>query len=154
MTKTTEDKNEAPFAGQIAATLSDPIGATNEAFRSGFEKLKASSALLSGHYKANLEALTDAAKITYKSFEDVTAITAGHIKTSAQQVSSAAKTLSGAKSIQEVVEVQADYTRSALDTYVADFNKVANVLLDAAKAASKPISDRASANFSALQSVK
>jgi phasin family protein len=154
MTKTADDKNAAPFAGQFAATVSDPIGATNEALRSGFEKLKSSSAVMSEHNKANIEAMTESAKIAFKSFEEVTAITAAYIKTATEQVTAAAKTLSTAKSIQEVVEVQADYARNALDTYVADFNKVANVMFGAMKGGAKPISDRASASFAALQSAK
>jgi hypothetical protein len=134
--------------------VANPMAAANEAFKSGFEKLKTSSGMMGEHTKANMEAMMESSKITLKSFEDAGAIAAGYMKSATESAGAAFKSLSGAKSIQEVVEVQADYTRSALDSYFAEFNKVADVFLGAMKAASKPISDRASASFAAMQSVK
>jgi hypothetical protein len=142
MTKTVEEMAAAPMA------------AANEAFKSGFDKLKGASSLMSEHQKANLEAMMESSKITFKSLEDATAITTAYTKDAAQKASVALKALTGSKSIQEAVEVQADYVRGALDSYFADFNKVADVFLGAMKAASKPISDRTSATLSAMQSAK
>lgn len=142
MTKTVEDTNAAPMA------------AVNDAMKSGLDKMKASSGLMSEHNKANMEAIMESSKITFKSFEEATAISTGYVKSASQKASVAMKALTSAKSIQEAVEIQADYTRGALDSYFAEFNKVADVLLGAMKAASKPISERASASFSALQAAK
>ena len=142
MTKTAEDTNAAPMA------------AVNDAMKSGLDKMKASSSLMSEHNKANMDAIMESSKITFKSFEEATAISTGYVKSASQKAGVAMKALTSAKSIQEAVEIQADYTRGALDSYFAEFNKVADVLLGAMKAASKPISERASASFSALQAAK
>lgn len=142
MTKTTEEMTAAPMA------------AANDAFKSGFEKFKAASSTMSEHNKANLEAMMESSKIAYKSIEEATAISSAYVQDANQKAGAVLKSLTSSKSIQEAVEVQADYTRGALDSYFAGFNKVADIYLGAMKAASKPISDRASANFAALQSAK
>jgi hypothetical protein len=141
MTKTTEEMG--------AATQS-----TQAAFKTGFEKLQTAGTTMTEHSKANLEAIMAAAKINMKSLEEAGTIATAHVKTASEKTSSAMKSLSGAKSLQEAVEVQADFTRNALDNYIADFNKIADVFLGAMKASSKPISERMSASFTALQSAK
>jgi hypothetical protein len=142
MTKTVEEMTAAP------------ISAATDALKGNFSKMQEASTKLAEHNKANMEAVMESSKITFKSFEDAAAITTAYTKDATQKAGVAFKALAGSKSIQEAVEVQADYTRGALDGYFAEFNKVADVFLGAMKAASKPISDRASASFSALQAAK
>lgn len=142
MTKTVEDMTVAPLA------------ASKEAFKSGFDKIKLASSAASEHNKANMEAMMESSKITFKSLQDAAAISTGYLKSSSEKAGIAMKSLSSAKSIQEAVEVHADYTRGALDAYFGAFNKVADVFLTAMKASAKPISDRASASWSSLQSAR
>jgi hypothetical protein len=142
MTKTVEDMTAAPIA------------AATEALKGNYAKMQAAGTLMSEHNKANIEALMESSKITFKSLEDAAAITTAYTKDATQKAGVAFKALTGSKSIHEAVEVQADFTRGALDSYFADFNKVADVFLGAMKAASKPISDRVSASMSALQAAK
>jgi hypothetical protein len=138
MTKMTEDMTAAPKA----------------AFNTGFEKLQAASTTMTEHSKANLEAIMEATKINMKSLEDAGSIATAHVKNAGETAAAAMKTLASSKSIHEAVEMQADYTRGALDAYFADFNKIADVFLGAIKASAKPISDRMSASYTAMQSVK
>jgi hypothetical protein len=128
--------------------------ATKTAFKSGFEKLSTAGATMADHNKANLEAIMTATQINFKSLEEASSIASAHAKTASEKATAAMKTLASSKSIQEAVEVQADFTRGALDAYIADFNKIADVFLGAMKASSKPISERVSASFTAMQSVK
>jgi hypothetical protein len=144
MTKTTQDMGATAQAAQAAQT----------AFKSGFEKLQTTGATLAEHGKANLEAVMTATKINMKSLEEAGSIATAHMKSAGEKTGAAMKTLSGAKSLQEVVEVQADFTRNALDSYIADFNKITDVFLGAMKESSKPISERLSASFTAMQSTK
>jgi phasin family protein len=147
MSKTTEDMTAAP---QATAPMAD----VNDAFKSGFEKIKASSGVMAEHSKANLEAIMTASKINMKSLEEAGAIATAHARTVSEKTSTAIKTLASAKSLQEAVEVQVDFTRSALDNYIADFSKIADVFLGAMKDSAKPISERMSASYTALQSAK
>lgn len=138
----------------MTTTTDAATEATKTAFKSGFEKFQIAGSSLAEHNKANLEALMTVSKINVKSLEDAGSIASAHVKTASEKASAAIKTLTASKSIQEAVEVQADFTRDALDSYIADFNKIADVFLGAMKASSKPISERVSASFTALQAVK
>lgn len=138
----------------MSQTTEDMTAASKAALKSGYEKFQNAGALLGEHNKANLEALTEAAKITYKSVEDATGVTSAYVTAATQHAVTTVKALATSKSIQEVVELQTDYARSALDSYFAGFNKVADIYLTAAKASVKPISDRVSASMAAFQSAK
>jgi hypothetical protein len=138
----------------MSKTVEDMAAAPAAAMNSGYEKFQSMTASLAEHNKANLEALTDATKISFKSFEDAGSITSAYAKSATEKAVVAMKAFGGSKSIQEAVEVQADYTRGALDDYFAQFNKVADVFLGAMKASSKPISERVSATMSAMQAAK
>ena len=142
MTKTTEEKPLASMA------------ATTEALKGTYAKMQAAGTVMSDANKANMEAIMESSKITFASFKAASAIATAYTKDATTKATVAFKALTGSKSIQEAVEVQADYTRGALDSYFVEFNKVADVFLGAMKAASKPISDRASASFSAMQAAK
>jgi hypothetical protein len=96
----------------------------------------------------------ESSKITMKSMEEAGSISSAYVKSAAEKATVAMKALSGSKSIHEAVEVQADYMRGALDAYTSEFNKIADLFLGAMKASSKPISERVTASFSALQSAK
>jgi hypothetical protein len=138
----------------MTTTTDTATEATKTAFKSGFEKFQTAGTSLAEHNKANLEAMMTVSKINFKSLEDAGSIASSHVKTASEKASAAIKTLTASKSIQEAVEAQADFTRDALDSYIADFNKIADVFLGAMKASSKPISERVSASFTALQAVK
>lgn len=139
---------------KIEETITAPMAAASETVKAGFEKVSAAGQVATEHGKANVEALMESSKIALKSFEEAAAITTTYAKTAAENATAAFKELSSAKSIQEAVEVQASFTRGALDAYIADFNKVTDVFLTAMKASAKPISERASASYAAMQAVK
>jgi hypothetical protein len=136
------------------STTAAPMKAANEALKSGFEKMTSAGTAMSQNNKANLEAIMESSKITLKSFQEAAAISTAYTKTATEKATAAMKSLTAAKSIQEAVEVQADYTRGALDAYIGEFNKVTDVFLTALKASAKPISERASASYSAMQTSK
>jgi hypothetical protein len=138
----------------MTKTVDDMTAAPKAAMKTGFEKMQAANSTMAGHHKANLEAMMESAKITMKSMEDAGSISSAYVKTASEKASAAFKALSSSKSIHEAVEVQADYTRGALDAYFSEFNKIADVFLGAMKASSKPISERVSASYAALQSAK
>jgi hypothetical protein len=138
----------------MTKTIDEMAAAPSAAIKSGFEKLQTAGASLAELNKANLEALTEAAKINLKSLEDAGSITSAYAKSATETAMTAMKALSTSKSIQEAVEVQTDYVRGALDSYFSEFNKVADVFLGAMKASSKPISERVTASMAVFQSAK
>lgn len=139
-------------------TMSDKIESvitpTAEAFQAGYEKLQASFGEAFVNSKANMEAMTSSAKIAADGVKQASEISLAYMKSSAALATETAKTLGGVKSLQEAVEIQADYARSAMSTYFAEFTKVSDVMLGAMKESVKPISERTSAVWSSIQSAR
>jgi hypothetical protein len=132
-----------------------PFTAPNtEAFKAGYEKLQATFADLSGHNKATFEAFGESAKISAAGLKSASEISLAYSKAAAEAAAATAKTLGTAKSLHEVVEIQADYAKSAMASYFAEFTKVSDVLLGSMKDSVKPISERLSATMSAMQSAR
>jgi hypothetical protein len=139
-------------------TMSDKIESvitpTAEAFQAGYEKLQASFGDAAVHAKANMEAMTTSAKIAAEGMKQASEISMAYLQSSAALATETAKSLGGVKSLQEAVEIQADYAKSAMSTYFAEFTKVSDVMLGAMKESVKPISERTSAAWSSIQSAR
>jgi phasin family protein len=127
---------------------------TTTAMKDGYEKFQAALGEVSTHSKANLEAVMASSQTVGKGLEEVAGLTTAYAKAAYEKGAEAFKSLAAAKSLQEVVEVQADYAKTSTESFFAQFNKVNDVLLSAAKEAAKPLSDRTAALVEAMQAAK
>ncbi|GIU66172.1 PHB granule-associated protein phasin2 [Candidatus Phycosocius spiralis] len=125
---------------------------TSEVFKASFEKLQANLGDLATHGKANLEALSTSTKIASEGLKKASELSVAYLQSSAALATQTTKNLSSAKSLQEAVEIQADYAKTAISTYFTEFTKVSDVILGAVKESVKPISERTSAWISSVQS--
>ena len=66
----------------------------------------------------------------------------------------AAKSLSGAKSIQEVVELQTSFAKSAMEAYMAELSKMGEIVQASVKDSMKPLNERVTAAVEKLQAVR
>ncbi|MBP6546793.1 MAG: TIGR01841 family phasin, partial [Phenylobacterium sp.] len=66
----------------------------------------------------------------------------------------AAKSLSGAKSIQEVVELQTSFAKSAMEAYMAELSKMGEIVSASVKDSMKPLNERVTAAVEKLQAVR
>jgi phasin family protein len=66
----------------------------------------------------------------------------------------AAKTLAGAKSVQEVIELQTGFAKSAFETYVAEMNKMAEIVTASMKESSSPLNARVTALVERVQAAR
>jgi phasin family protein len=64
----------------------------------------------------------------------------------------AAKTLSAAKSVQEVVELQTSFAKTAFETYISEMNKMAETVAASVKESVSPLNERVSALVEKIQS--
>ena len=74
-------------------------------------------------------------------------------KTFDDQVS-AARTLAGAKSVQEVVELQTGYAKSFLETYISEFGKFTETVSASVKDSVKPLNERVTDLVEKLQAAR
>jgi phasin family protein len=132
-------------APHTAKTPYDFFTAGNAAFKDSFEKSVAAFGELNAHSKKNLEALVASATAAAKGAETVGARAMAFSKKSMEDQIAAAKALATAKSIQEAVELQTGFAKSAFETLVAEVNEMNELTSTSVKDVFSPINERVTA---------
>lgn len=135
-------------------TLETVTAASNEAMKEGFEKSLNAMNEFSAFQKDTVDAVIASAATTSKSLEEMNASAMAFAKKSMEDGMAAAKTMAGAKSVQELIEIHADYTKSTLDSYLTEVNKHTDLMSKLMKDGFKPINDRMAAAVETMQSAR
>ncbi len=122
------------------------------AFKESVEKSMAAIADMNAHSKKNLEAVVASVTAATKGAETLGARAIAYSKKTVEEQVAAAKTLASAKSVQEVVELQTAFAKSAFESYVAEVNKMAEAVSASMKEAMSPINERVTAMVERAQS--
>lgn len=133
-------------------TFETVTAASNEAMKEGFEKSLSAMNEFSAFQKDTVDAVIASATTASKSFEELNTSAVAFAKKSMEDSVAAAKTMAGAKSVQDLIEIQADYTKSSLDAYLSEVNKSSDLIASLMKESFKPINDRMVAAVEAMQS--
>ena len=116
--------------------------AGNQAFKDGVEKTLTALNDINALSKSNVEAVVESLTAATKGAETVGAQALAFSKKNWEEAVTAAKTLSGAKSIQEVIELQSKYAKSSMEAYVSEMNLMTETLSASFKDTFKPINAR------------
>lgn len=135
-----------------AQTFETVTGASNEAMKEGFEKSLGAINDFSAFQKDSVDAVIASTTTATKSMEELNASTLAFAKKSMEDSVTAAQSMAGAKSVQEFIELHADYTKSSLDSYLSEMNKSTDLVSSMVKETFKPINDRMAAAMEAMQS--
>ena len=73
-------------------------------------------------------------------------------KSSVEQGMDAARALSAVKSVQEAVELQTNYARTALESYLSEMTRMSETVTASVKDSLAPLNERATAAMETLQS--
>ncbi len=125
-----------------------------QALRDGMEKTSASIAELSAQGKQNLEALTASAAAAQKGVEALSTQAAAYSKSSWETGVAAAQTIAQAKSVQELIELQTNFAKSAMETYLSEVTKMTETLTASVKDSFKPINERVTASVEKFQAAR
>ena len=136
------------------STAEQFTAASNVAFKEGVEKGLAALNEMNTQSKQNLEAVIASATASAKGAEALGAQAMAFSKAVFDTQVNAAKSLAGAKSVQEVVELQTAYAKSALETYMAEFAKMSDTVSASVKESMKPINERVTATVEKFQAVR
>lgn len=139
---------------EAAKTAHDYFYAGNAAFKDSIEKSIAALYELNAHSKKNLEAMIASMTAAAKGAETVGARAIAFSKKSVEDQLAAGKALASAKSVQEVVELQTNYAKSALEAMVAEVNEIAGAVSGSVKDAMSPINERVTAMVERVQAVR
>ena len=125
-----------------------------QAFKDGLEKTTASLSELSAQSKQNLEALTASATAAQKGVEALSAQALSYGKSSWENGVAAAQTFAKARSVQELIELQTSFAKSAMETYLSEVTKMTETLTGSVKDSFKPINERVTASVEKFQAAR
>jgi phasin family protein len=102
--------------------------------------------------KGNVEAFIQCANAYSKGMEAISAEVMSFSKQSLEDAMAATKAALGSRSVQEFVEINSDYAKSAFDSYVGRVNKLGDMATTAAKDTFEPLNTRFNAFVEIVQS--
>ena len=141
-------------AETVKATVDQYTAAGATAFKDAVEKSLSALTDVNGYSKKNLEAVIASVTAATKGAETLGAQAMSFSKSSIESQVAAAKSLAGAKSIQEVVELQTAYAKSALETYMAEVGKMSETVAASVKDSLKPLNERVTAVVEKMQAAR
>jgi phasin family protein len=141
-------------AEALKTTVEQFTTAGNAAFKDQVEKSLASLNEMNTHSKKNLEAVVASVTAATKGAESLGALAMAYSKRAMEDQVAAAKALAGAKSVQEAVELQTSWAKTALELYMAEMGKMGETVAATVKDSMKPLNERVTATVEKIQSVK
>jgi len=144
----------ATSAQTIKSTAEQYQAAGSKAFKDAVEKSMTALNEINAHSKSNLEAVVASVTAAGKGAETLGAQTAAYSKKSLEDYVAAAKSLTTAKSLQEVVELQTAFAKSSLEAYLAQVNKTSETVAASMKETLTPLNARVTAAVETFQSAR
>jgi phasin family protein len=128
--------------------------ASSTAFKDGVEKALAAISEANVHSKKNLEAVVASVTAAAKGAETVGAQAMAFSKKTFDEQVAAARSLAGAKSLQEVVELQTNLARGFLESYMAEMGRFSETVSVSVKDSMKPLNERVTDVVERLQAAR
>lgn len=144
----------ATAADTIKSTTDQFTAAGTQAFKDSVEKTLSGINDVNTYSKKNLEAVVASVTAATKGAEALGAQAIAFSKKSVEDQVAASKALAGAKSVQEAVELQTSFAKSALESYLANVNAMSQTVTASVKDAFKPINERAIALVEKVQAAR
>jgi phasin family protein len=138
-------------AEALKSTVEQFTTAGNQAFKDSIEKSLAALGELNTQSKNNVEAVVASITAATKGAEALGAQAMAYSKKALDDQVAAAKSLTGAKSVQEAVELQTAFAKTALETYIAELNKASETVAASVKDSFRPINERLTAFVERVQ---
>jgi phasin family protein len=124
------------------STVDQFAAASNVAFKDGIEKTLAAFNEANAHSKKNLEAVVASVTAAAKGAETLGSQAMALSKKTFDDQVAAARSLAGAKSVQEVVELQTSFARTFLESYVSEMSKLTETVSASVRESMKPLNER------------
>ncbi|WP_369059948.1 TIGR01841 family phasin [Caulobacter sp. 73W] len=138
----------------LKTTVEQFTTAGNQAFKDNIEKSLAALNEMNVHSKKNLEAVVASVTAATKGAEALGAQAIAFSKKSVEDQVSAAKTLASAKSVQEAIELQTAFAKTAMETYLAEVGKWTETVSASVKESVQPLNERVTAAVERVQAAR
>lgn len=143
---------QATTAAKATAEKAQAAGA--QAFRETIDRSVAGLTEISSHGKKNLEAMVESATAAQRGAEALSQQAMAYSKKTLEQNLTAAQSLASARSVQELVELQTTFAKSAIETYLSEVTKMTDTLTASMKDSFKPINERVTASVERFQAAR
>jgi phasin family protein len=144
----------ATSAETIKAQTEKYTAAGAQAFKEAVDKSLTALNEINAHSKQNLEAVVASTTAATKGAETLGAQAIAYSKKAVEDGMAAARSLGSARSVQEVVELQTSYAKSALETYLAELNKASETVAASVKETLTPLNARVTAAVEKFQAAR
>ncbi len=144
----------ATSAETLKTTAEQYTAAGSQAFKDAVEKSLTAMNELNAQSKSNLEAVVASVTAASKGAETLGAQAMAYSKKSLDEHIAAAKSLTGAKSIQEAVELQTSWAKSTLEGYLAEVNRASETFAASMKESLTPLNARVTAAVETFQAAR
>jgi phasin family protein len=125
-----------------------------QAFKEAVDKSLTALNDMNAHSKSNLEAVMASTTAATKGAETLGAQAIAYSKKSVEEGMAAARSLGAARSVQEVIELQTSFAKSALETYLAEINKASEIVAASFKESITPLNARMTAAVEKFQAAR
>jgi phasin family protein len=144
----------ATAAETLKSSTEKYTAAGTQAFKEAVEKSLTALNDINTHSKSNLEAVVASVTAATKGAETLGAHALAYSKKSLEDQVAAAKALTSARSVQEVVELQTAWAKSAMEAYMAEMNKASEIVAASVKETMTPINARVTAAVEKFQAAR
>ncbi len=138
----------------VRMTVDQFSTAGNQAFKDGVEKSLSALNEVNALGKRNMEAVAASVTAAAKGAESLGAQVMAYSKKAFEDQVAQAKALATARSVQEVVELQTAFAKTALETYIAELNRASETVSTTVKDSLRPLNERATAVVEQFQAAR
>lgn len=138
-------------ADTAAKTFEAFSSTANETMKKTYERSVELMGEMGEFSKKNMEAMAESSRITTKSMEEISAKAASFSREAFEKGVEAARTMSSAQSVQEAMELQANYTKTAFESYLEQVNEMTGMYASMIREASAPLNTQAGQFVSMMQ---
>lgn len=125
-----------------AAEGLETLGFTTDTFKDGYDKFAKSLSSLADFQKGSVEAMMASTNVLTKGFEQAASAQASFVKEQYEETVALAKAASASKSVQEAIELQTEFARTAFERNLGLVTKLADHWNGVAKEAAEPMTKR------------
>ncbi len=138
----------------IKTNVDRVTAAGTQAFKDGVERSLSAFNEINVTSKRNLEAVVESVTAAAKGAEALGAQSLAYTKKSWEDQVNAAQALSSAKSVQDVVELQTQFAKTAIESYLAEMNRWTETVSSTVKDSWKPLNERVTASVERVQATR
>ena len=141
-------------ASAFKATVDQFATAGNQAFKEQVDKSLTALNDANAQGKRNLEAVVASVTAATKGAEALGAQALAYSKKALEENIAQARALTGARSVQEVVELQTSFAKTAMEAYIGELNRASELVSTTLKDSMRPINERTSAMVETFQAAR